>query len=69
MKFLIGITPSGLISYISRTYGGRATDKSIFNNEKLVEKMNRNDAVMVDRGVLLEKVYDEHLKKLIRHLS
>lgn len=66
MKFLIGITPSGLISYISPAYGGRATDKSIFNNEKLVEKLDPNDAVMVDKGVLIEKECEEHLIKLIR---
>ena len=29
VKFLVGITPNGAISYISDCYGGRATDKYI----------------------------------------
>lgn len=30
LKFMIGITPGGLISFISKPYGGRTSDKVIF---------------------------------------
>uniref|UniRef100_A0A6P7GPN9 Uncharacterized protein LOC114339301 n=1 Tax=Diabrotica virgifera virgifera TaxID=50390 RepID=A0A6P7GPN9_DIAVI len=66
IKTLIGITPSGLISYLSPCYGGRASDKRIFLNEKVLLKLDPNDAVMVDKGFLIEKECQEHLVKLIR---
>ena len=37
LKFLIGISPSGLIIFISDPFGGRASDKAIFNKSKLIE--------------------------------
>lgn len=66
IKFLIGITPSGLISFVSRGYGGRTTDKAIVNNENLIDKMDRDDAVMVDKGILIEKECAEKMVTLIR---
>ena len=32
IKFLVSITPNGMISYVSPCYGGRASDKDMFNN-------------------------------------
>lgn len=66
LKYLIGITPNGLISFVSAGFGGRATDKAIFNYEKLIDKLDMHDAVMVDKGILIEKECDEKLVKLIR---
>jgi len=37
LKFLIGI-PAGIITYISKPYGGRCSDKAIFEQSNLVEK-------------------------------
>ncbi|XP_031335226.1 uncharacterized protein LOC116165081 [Photinus pyralis] len=66
MKFLIGITPSGLISYVSKAYGGRSSDRAIFCNENVVNKLDPYDAVMVDKGILIEKDCEENLITLIR---
>lgn len=66
MKFLIGITPSGLISFVSRGYGGRATDKSIFLRENVLEKLDPHDAVMVDKGILIAKECEQNFIKLIQ---
>lgn len=66
MKFLIGITPSGLISCVSKGYGGRASYKSIFNSEKIIDKLDPFDAIMVDKGILIEVECNERLVKLIR---
>lgn len=66
IKYLIGITPSGLISYVSSGYGGRATDKAIFNYENLIDKVDINDSIMVDKGFLIEKECEEKLVRLIR---
>ncbi|KAK5647849.1 hypothetical protein RI129_002741 [Pyrocoelia pectoralis] len=66
VKFLIGITPSGLISYISKAYGDRSSDKAIFCNENIISKLDPGDAVMVDKGILIEKECEENHIKLIR---
>lgn len=56
LKFLIRITPSGLISYISEPFGGRASDKAIFNKSGLLDKLlPGKDAIMVDKGFSIEE--------------
>ena len=49
-KFLIGITPNGLISFISECYGGRASDKFIVTDSKFLRMLEPFDQVMADRG-------------------
>lgn len=66
IKYLVGITPSGLISFVSTGFGGRATDKAILRFEKVLEKLDKHDAVMVDKGFLIEQECEENLIKLIR---
>ncbi|XP_044260859.1 uncharacterized protein LOC123008880 [Tribolium madens] len=66
LKYLIAITPSGLISFVSSGYGGRTSDKAIFNKEKLIDKFDPHDGIMVDKGVLIEKECEENFLKLIR---
>ncbi|KAJ8688011.1 hypothetical protein QAD02_023806 [Eretmocerus hayati] len=54
VKFLIGITPCGSISYKSKAYGGRASDKAIFVRSDLLDKLDPcRDAVMVDKVAAL----------------
>lgn len=50
VKFLIGIAPQGVISFISKGFGGRAPDKYITNNCGLLEKLEYGDIVLADRG-------------------
>lgn len=66
IKYLIGITPSGLISLVSAGFGGRATDKAIFMYENVLDKLEIHDAVMVDKGFLIESECNDRLIKLIR---
>lgn len=55
VKFLVVVSPSGLILYISVAYGGRASDKAIFNDCGLISKFTpHRDAVMVDKGFLID---------------
>lgn len=50
IKFLIGITPQGAISFISKGYGGRASDKFITENCGILNKLLPGDLVLADRG-------------------
>ncbi|KAK3109093.1 hypothetical protein FSP39_022880 [Pinctada imbricata] len=49
-KVLIGITPSGAISFVSDVYEGSISDKDIFKKSGILNKLNEGDLVMVDRG-------------------
>lgn len=55
VKLNVGVTPSGLITEISTPYGGRASDKFIVNDSKVLRKLDFYDGVMVDKGYRIEK--------------
>ncbi|XP_040065031.1 uncharacterized protein LOC120838940 [Ixodes scapularis] len=50
LKFLVGIAPSGYITFISDVYGGRASDTYIIANSRLVSLLEPGDMVMTDKG-------------------
>ena len=50
VKFLIGITPCGAISFLSKCWGGRATDKCITMNSGFLKLLDFGDVVLADRG-------------------
>jgi hypothetical protein len=54
---LVGITPNGVVSYISPLYGGATSDKALLNmsgSGSLIELLEDGDAVMSDRGFGLD---------------
>lgn len=59
-KFLIGITPNGHISFVSETYGGRASDVFIAENSKFCNKLQPNDQVMADHGFKINNLSAFH---------
>ena len=50
IKFLIGISPNGYITFISDCYTGRASDKFICNDSVFYDLLERDDEIMADRG-------------------
>ena len=50
VKFLIGITPQGTISYVSEYVGGRMSDKEIVERSTLINHLLPGDVVLADRG-------------------
>lgn len=50
IKVLIGISPSGAITFVSKAYGGRASDKFITDNSNFLRNLLPNDMVLADRG-------------------
>lgn len=49
-KVLIGCTPDGYITYVSRLWGGSSSDKAILETSGLLDKLEAGDALMVDKG-------------------
>jgi hypothetical protein len=49
-KYLIGITPQGHISFISKGWGGRTSDKHITLHSKFLDNLLPGDIVLADRG-------------------
>ena len=50
VKYLIGITPQGSISFISHGWGGRTSDKCITESCGILNKLLPGDLVLADRG-------------------
>ena len=50
VKFLVAIAPSGEITFVSPTYGGRATDTEITVNSGFLDLLEEGDIVMADKG-------------------
>ena len=55
LKFLVAITPNRMFSDVSPCYGGRASDKFIFNNYAFVSLIKLNDQIMADRGLKVKE--------------
>lgn len=49
-KYLISITPQGIISFISNGWGGRVSDKHIVEHSGYLNKLLPGDVVLADRG-------------------
>lgn len=65
-KIMTGVSPAGNLIYRSPTYGGRVSGKAIFENSNVINLLVPGDAIMVDRGYLIDKMCDENRVKLVR---
>ncbi|XP_050059743.1 uncharacterized protein LOC126551033 [Aphis gossypii] len=65
-KYMTGITPGGILSFITPAHGGRTSDKFIFEDSKLIDKLENGDAIMCDKGFLIDYICAQRLVKLYR---
>ena len=56
VKFLIGITPQGSIAFVSKGWGGRASDVYITENCGLLRNLLPGDLILADRGFTIEQI-------------
>jgi len=55
IKYLIGITPQGIISFISKGWGGRSTDAHITANSGFLDNLLPGDLILADRGFRIQE--------------
>ena len=53
MKVLIGITPSGVISFVSQTYEGSISDRKLVEQSGLLKMLEPGDEIVADKGFLI----------------
>ncbi|XP_077484039.1 uncharacterized protein LOC144094053 [Amblyomma americanum] len=55
IKFMVSITPCGAISFVTKCWGGRASDKEIILKSGFLDKLQEGDIVLADRGFLIRE--------------
>ena len=55
MKFLIGISPTGLITFLLDTHCGRRSDQLICSDSEFFDCLDSYDEVMADQGFQIKK--------------
>ncbi|XP_057292614.1 uncharacterized protein LOC130621336 [Hydractinia symbiolongicarpus] len=55
IKFLIGISPAGFITFLSDCYGGRTSDKCICEDSGFFDALERDNEIMADRGFQIKE--------------
>ena len=54
VKVLVGITPSGAISFVSQAYEGSIADRELVEFSGLLDKLEAGDELMADKGFLIQ---------------
>lgn len=65
VKTLVAITPSGLISFLSKCYGGRTSDTFITNDSGFLSNLEMGDQVLADKGFPGIKVSCENKNSIL----
>ena len=64
VKLLMGITPQGAISFISKGWGGRVTDKHITEHCGVLNYILPGDVVLADRGFDIQDIVGSQCAKV-----
>lgn len=65
VKYLVAISPSGIIMFISDAYGGKCSDRYITQNSGFLDYLRAGEEVMGDRGFTVRDLLEERRVNLI----
>lgn len=66
VKVIIGCAPNGMISFVSKCFGGRASDPQITVASEFLEKLEPGDIVLADKGFpTIKTILDEQGKDVL----
>ncbi|VDI44139.1 Hypothetical predicted protein [Mytilus galloprovincialis] len=57
VKVLVGCSPSGLVSYVSDSYGGSVSDRQIVERSNLINLCDPGDSIMADKGFNVQDLF------------
>jgi hypothetical protein len=62
LKTMIGYSPRGVVTYVSPSYGGSASDRQIIEVSNLLDKslFCPGDSIMADRGIMVQDLFAAH---------
>ena len=56
MKFLIGIAPQGVITFISKGWGGHVSDRYLTENCGILDHLLPGDQILADCGFTIQEI-------------
>jgi hypothetical protein len=56
-KVLLGVTPGGMVSYVSPAYGGSTSDRQIVERSNLTTMCDPTDSIMADKGFDVQDIF------------
>ena len=60
VKLLIGVTPSGAISFVSEGYEGSISDRKLVEVSGLLDKLEPRDEIRTDKGFTIQDLLISH---------
>ncbi len=60
LKVLVGISPKGVVTFVSEAYGGAASDRQIVERSSLLtnkKMLERGDSIMADKGFVVQDLF------------
>lgn len=57
-KALVGITPGGMVSFISDAFGGSTSDRQIVERSSLIDRSEYGDSIMADKGFNVQDLFE-----------